>query len=286
LVQGVFGVSVVDSAIPRWRILATETLFGSYEVAIRRDQVQFVARSGIGITNSDYSLSDDDPIADGIQIRILDGQTTGAVTFTIIDDTKIEGPESATLTISNPSAGIGLGATSTQDITINDDDAASQPGNVDGDSGFDANDSFLIHLVALSATDARIEQVKGSSSLTANDIRDSVALLLSAGDVDGDDDFDANDSFLIHLVKLAGSDTRRQPSVGYCGCAVCPSRTRSGFDHRRLTDVDSSELPSSAKYVSKGLETMRFPDSVKTTDALKRRVSAHRVCLPWRATKR
>ncbi|MEQ9409068.1 MAG: Ig-like domain-containing protein [Fuerstiella sp.] len=92
--------------------------------------------------------------------------------------------------------------------------AAGQSGDVDGDGDFDANDSFLIHLVQLAGTDAQIDQSKGSSQHTAAQIRNSIDQLNSAADVDGDEDFDANDSFLIHLVKLAGTDSQINQSKG------------------------------------------------------------------------
>ncbi len=63
----------------------------------------------------DYTLS-------GTTITILNGQTTGFVTFTAIDDILAEGTETATLTISNPSSGIVLGITLVQNIAIADND--------------------------------------------------------------------------------------------------------------------------------------------------------------------
>ena len=71
--------------------------------------------SGTGITTGDYTLSSP-------TITILAGQTIGTATFTIVDDVLIEGSETATLTLSNPSAGIVLGTTTTQAITITDND--------------------------------------------------------------------------------------------------------------------------------------------------------------------
>ncbi len=60
-------------------------------------------------------------------------------------------------------------------VTTTDDDGV--PGNVDGDTDFDANDSFLIHLVNLSGTDLQIEQSRGSSQLAATQIRANVNAL-------------------------------------------------------------------------------------------------------------
>jgi predicted extracellular nuclease len=67
------------------------------------------------IDASDFNLSN-------TTITILDGETTGSVTFTIVNDSVLEGNEIATLILSNPSAGIDLGSTTSQDITIIDND--------------------------------------------------------------------------------------------------------------------------------------------------------------------
>ncbi|MEG4141096.1 FG-GAP-like repeat-containing protein, partial [Microcoleus sp. Pol7_B1] len=58
------------------------------------------------------------------QITIADGASSGQVTFTITDDQITEIDETANLTISNPSAGIQLGTTTTGSFTITDNDTA------------------------------------------------------------------------------------------------------------------------------------------------------------------
>ncbi|MDX2067708.1 MAG: SdiA-regulated domain-containing protein, partial [Haliscomenobacter sp.] len=93
------------------------TVKATASAAVTGDQTLSLAVTGTGITAGDYNLS----IA---TITIMGGQTMGSVTFTILDDTDVEGLETATLTISSPSAGITLGATTTQDITITDNDSA------------------------------------------------------------------------------------------------------------------------------------------------------------------
>jgi hypothetical protein len=58
------------------------------------------------------------------QITIANGTSSGSVTFTITDDQIDEINETANLTISNPSAGIQLGTTTTGSFTITDNDTA------------------------------------------------------------------------------------------------------------------------------------------------------------------
>ncbi len=73
--------------------------------------------TGNGMTASDYTLSNR-------VLTIPNGSTTGSATFTIIDDVLVEGTETATLTLSNPSSGIALG-NATQNIIITDNDIAA-----------------------------------------------------------------------------------------------------------------------------------------------------------------
>ena len=87
---------------------ATSAVFGNQTVNLNV--------GGTGISAADYTLSH-------ATITIPNGNTTGSVTFTIVDDAEIEGNETAILTISSPSSGISLGSTATQNITITDNDA-------------------------------------------------------------------------------------------------------------------------------------------------------------------
>ena len=57
---------------------------------------------------------------------------------------------------------------------------------MDGDGDFDANDSFLIQLARLSGADLQIDQSKGSSLLTASQIRAKINQIGTKADVDGD----------------------------------------------------------------------------------------------------
>ncbi|PRD66833.1 hypothetical protein C6P64_01470 [Malikia granosa] len=75
-----------------------------------------LAVSGTGITADDYILS-------GSRITIADGATSGSITFTVRDDALVEGSETATLTLGNPSSGIALGSSSSLDLAIVDNEA-------------------------------------------------------------------------------------------------------------------------------------------------------------------
>jgi predicted extracellular nuclease len=96
------------------------TITATASSAVVGNQTITLGVAGTGITAGDYSLSN-------TTITILDGQTFGSVTFTVVDDVLVEGTETAVLTISNPSAGITLGTTTIQNITIIDNDAPAVP---------------------------------------------------------------------------------------------------------------------------------------------------------------
>lgn len=135
------------------------------------------------------------------------GQTEKIITISTTDDNDEEATETFKVTLSN-AVDAAISKSSATGTIFDNDTIPPLPGDVDGDADFDANDSFLIQLVRLSGTNAQIDQSKGSSTLTAAQIRTNVAQLTSPGDVDGDDDFDANDSFLVQLVKLSGTDAQ------------------------------------------------------------------------------
>ena len=90
------------------------TVTATASAAVSGNQTLALGVSGTGITAGDYTLSN-------ATITIPDAQTTGSVTFAVVDDALIEGTEIATLTISSPSSGISLGTT-TQNVSITDND--------------------------------------------------------------------------------------------------------------------------------------------------------------------
>lgn len=89
------------------------TVTATVSSPVASNQSVTLAVSGSGITSSDYYLS-------ATTITIPAGQTSGSVTFTVADDAKLEGAETATLTIGSPSAGITLGSTVSRTVAIAD----------------------------------------------------------------------------------------------------------------------------------------------------------------------
>lgn len=143
------------------------TVTATSSSAVAADQTVNLAVSGTGISAGDYSLS-------SATITIPAGGTTGSITFTVVDDTLSEGTETATLTISNPSAGIILGSTITQNISITDNDTVLPPGvsliqsggSTDVTEG-GATDSYTLALNSQPNADVTITTA-ADSQVTAN----------------------------------------------------------------------------------------------------------------------
>ncbi|MEQ9410332.1 MAG: right-handed parallel beta-helix repeat-containing protein [Fuerstiella sp.] len=187
------------------------------------------------------------------------------ITVSAVDDAAVDGSQlvevsvAVDILLSNEQF-VGL-PEQTVDVSVSDNDSASTTGDVDGDDDFDANDSFLIHLVSLAGTDAQVSQSSGSSPLSAAEIRAAVSTLQAAVDVDGDGDFDANDSFLIHLIRLAGTDQQIDGSKGGSPLTAIEIRARVGSlapVSGSAAQQSASEPPAAAAFVSAASD----PDSV------------------------
>ncbi len=149
-------VTITDNDFPTVELSVSEnagteadqtviTVTATASQAVDGNQTVDLGVSGTGIANTDYSLSN-------ATITILDGATTGTVTFTIQDDADIEGDETATLTISNPSAGLTLGTTSTQNIAITDNDFPTIELSVSANTGTEADQTVITVTATASQT--------------------------------------------------------------------------------------------------------------------------------------
>ncbi len=92
------------------------TVTATASAPVTGNQTVDLAVTGTGITAGDFTLS-------GTTITIVDGAIAGSVTFTVLDDVLVEGSETATLTLGNPSSGIALGSNLSQTVTIVDNEA-------------------------------------------------------------------------------------------------------------------------------------------------------------------
>ena len=97
---------------------ATEvTVTVSLSEAVVGDQSVDLSLSGLDVTPEDFVG------AIPSTLTIAEGETIASFTLTINDDDVVEGLETATFTISNPSAGIALGETVSGNVVISDNDA-------------------------------------------------------------------------------------------------------------------------------------------------------------------
>ena len=149
------------------------TVTATATAAVVGSQTVEVGVSGSNITAADYILSNS-------LITISNGQTTGSVTFTIADDALFEASETATLTLSNPSTGISLGSSSSQTISIADNEILITEINPSGNSSsyqadwfeLSNNSASTVSLVGWKMDDnsnafANSVALRGSSSIAA-----------------------------------------------------------------------------------------------------------------------
>ena len=163
LIQGIVNLSVSSNAgTEAGTTIITVTATASSTVS--SNQTVDLGVSGTNITAGDYNLGN-------TTITIASGQTTGTTTFTVVNDALAEGTETATLTISNPSANIALGSTTTQNIAITDNDTANvnitqSAGSTDISEG-GATDSYTIVLNSQPTNDVTININPDSQSTSS-----------------------------------------------------------------------------------------------------------------------
>uniref|UniRef100_UPI00359439CF beta strand repeat-containing protein n=1 Tax=Haliscomenobacter sp. TaxID=2717303 RepID=UPI00359439CF len=151
------------------------TATATASAAVSGDQTVTLTVTGTNITTGDYTLNNN--TTNSVTITIPNGMTTGTATFKVVDDAIDENTETATLTISSPSAGITLGATTTQNIVITDDDVAgvmvTESGGSTNVTEGGATDDYTVVLTSQPTDDVTINIVVGTAplltSLVAND---------------------------------------------------------------------------------------------------------------------
>lgn len=93
------------------------TITATAATAVTGDQTVTLSAGGTNINTNDYTFSNTD-------ITILNGTTTGSVTFTIVDDNLNEGTETANISISGVTTGVSIGSVSSVSVDISDNDTA------------------------------------------------------------------------------------------------------------------------------------------------------------------
>ncbi|MEG4301963.1 DUF4347 domain-containing protein, partial [Microcoleus sp. D3_18a_C4] len=186
------------------------TVTATASQAVVGNQTVNLGVTGTNITAGDYNLS-------GTTITIPNGQTTGTVTFTVADDALIEGSETATLAISNPSAGIFLGTTTTQNIAITDNDFPAVNLSVTPTTGTETGTTAITVTATASqaVTGAQTVDVALSGTALAADFTGTIptSITIANGQTTGSFTVNIIDDALIEGTET-GTFTISNPSAG------------------------------------------------------------------------
>ncbi len=224
------------------------TLTATASAAVAGDQTVNVDVSGSGITAGDYVLS-------ATTITIASGATSGVVTFTIVDDADSEGPETANLALSGPSAGIVLGSPSSRPLLIEDNDAPPQVNlSLSATSGSEAAATTII--ISATATqpvvgDQTVLLSVAGSGITASDYWLSNTLItIRSGQTSGSVTFTINDDAAVEGAESALLSIGSPSSGVTLGTTTSASLSIANHDGSLLTKVGSatsataSEIPA------------------------------------------
>ncbi len=129
------------------------TVTATASAPVLTDQTVQLAVSGSHIDASDYQLS-------STTITIPAGSAVGSVTFKALDDGATEGPETAVLTISNPSSGLQLGTPVTQQVNIVDNSIGIRIAAIQGAA-------HISPLLASASGSAPVQNVPGIVTVVA-----------------------------------------------------------------------------------------------------------------------
>lgn len=244
-------VSAIDSAaIAEGGVVTfTVTLSAASDTVVT---VDFSTVDGNGptgaVAGSDYTARSNQSLSFPV------GTTTQTITVDTINDANAESTETFQILLSN-AIGARIANSEATGTILDNDDQNGPAGDIDGSGTFDANDAFLIHLVNLSGSNTAIDQFKGASPLTAAQIRTNIDALETPGDVDEVGGFDANDSFLIQLVQLAGTDTAIDQFKGASQLSAAQIRTNvealgasSGSSNGSLRGLRSNSVDSGLNF--------------------------------------
>jgi uncharacterized protein len=224
------------------------TVTATASSAVTGSQTIALGVSGTNITAGDYTLSNP-------TITIPNGQTTGSVTFTVVDDTLLEGSETAVLTISNPSAGIALGGTTTQNITIADNESDPTVNlAVSSNAGSEAN-TTAITVTATAASAVTGNQtvalgVTGTGITSSDYYLTSNTITIPNGQTTGSVTFIVADDAIVETSETAVL-TIGTPSAGISlGTTIAQNITIANNDSSflkkvgNITSANGAEIPA------------------------------------------
>ncbi len=186
------------------------TITVTTSVAVTGDQTVDLGLSGSGISASDFTA------AIPASITIPDGTDTASITLNIADDADIEGLETATFTLSNPSAGIVLGTTVSDTLDIIDNDApANQAPSFTSSSDFGVTENTTT-VGTVSATDPEDDAIQfaiaggADAGLFTIDQTSGVLSFLTAPDFETPADTGGDNIYNVTVSAFDGTNTVTQ----------------------------------------------------------------------------
>uniref|UniRef100_UPI002493FE86 malectin domain-containing carbohydrate-binding protein n=1 Tax=Ruegeria atlantica TaxID=81569 RepID=UPI002493FE86 len=244
--------------------------------AVTGDQTLDLGLSGSGISASDFTT------AIPSSVTIPGGANSASIVLNVADDADIEGLETATFTISNPSAGVALGTTvsGTLDITDNDAPPPNQAPNFTSSSAFGITENTTA-VGTVSATDPEDDAIQftivggADASLFAIDATSGALSFVNAPDFEAPADAGGDNIYNVTVSAFDGTNTVTQDIA--VTVADDPNETNNGAAtlsiNAGVTDVQISNYGNNSFLVtnvgSKTISSIEidvtnalYPDSV------------------------
>ncbi len=221
------------------------TLTATNGFPVTGNQTVDISYSGLGISANDFAGTIP------TQITILDSQTSGSVTFTIKDDSIIEGIEFATFTISNPSAALKLGSATSQTVRIIDNFNTVSL-SVDTVSVRETNQDFFIlsaSTLAPVSEDRTVDLSYSGTGINADDFVGVVPtkITILKGETKGSVAIVIKDDTIVEGTEIANF-TISNPSEGLAlGATTSQTVTIKDNDNKVNLSVNSTSVSEAAQ---------------------------------------
>ncbi len=179
--------------------------------------VNFSTSSGTALAGSDYSSTNG-------TLTFLDGETVKTFSVAIADDTFVEGNETFTVTLTNPSTGARLGSPSTATVTITDNDAGlrfSSPNYSVSEGGVNATITVLRTTVTNTIVSVNYSVANGTATDGSDYIGQINTLTFTNGEISktftvsiiDDTSIEGDETVLLNLFSPSGASTIISPGA-------------------------------------------------------------------------
>jgi len=235
----------------------TITVTATASSAVIGDQTVEVNLSGTAIADD---FTEEIPAS----ITIANGETTGSFTVNINDDELVEGSETGTFTISNPSSGIVLGTTTIGEVTITEDDDFPTVNLLVSPATSTETGSPSITVTATASSAVVGEQtvdVNLSGTATDDDFTEEIpaSITIADGETTGSFTVNINDDGLVEGSET-GTLTISNPSSGIVLGTTTTGEVTITEDDCICDDIDYPNLnqPNSVENTILGVSTIQI----------------------------